>query len=113
MLWCAAVVFGLSALLAGAPWLYAGIKPAGGLYLLYLGATLWSRPNELPSSTSIRCLAPGTPLGRVFGLLTVAHIWRIMVEPHFATDPWHVLITVVGAALCLWACRLLWLAHRS
>ena len=46
--------------------------------------------------------------GTVFGLLTLAHIWRIVAEDrHLATDPWFVLITVVAAALCLWAWRLL------
>jgi hypothetical protein len=44
--------------------------------------------------------------GTVFGLLTLAHIWRIVAEDrHLATDPWFVLLTVVAAALCLWACR--------
>jgi hypothetical protein len=47
--------------------------------------------------------------GTVFGLLTVAHIWRGIEEgPQLATEPWYVLITVAAAALCLWALRLLW-----
>ncbi len=51
--------------------------------------------------------------GAVFGLLTLAHIWRVVEEgPHLATDPAYVLITVVAAALGLWACRLLWRAPR-
>ena len=34
--------------------------------------------------------------GVVFGLLTLAHLWRILDEgAHLATDPWFVLITVV------------------
>ena len=45
--------------------------------------------------------------GAVFGLLTLAHIWRAVVEPHLATEPWYVLITAFAAALCLWAVRLL------
>ncbi len=46
--------------------------------------------------------------GAVFGLLSLAHVWRIVAEgPHVARDPWWVLITVVAAALCLWAIRLL------
>jgi hypothetical protein len=52
--------------------------------------------------------------GTVFGLLTVAHIWRVFAEePHLATDPLFVLITVVAAALCLWAWRVLRLLSRS
>jgi hypothetical protein len=50
--------------------------------------------------------------GAIFGLLTVAHIWRVIVEPHLATDPSYILITGAAAALCLWACRVLWLARR-
>ena len=46
--------------------------------------------------------------GAVFGLLTVAHVWRVIEErPSLVTDPSYILITVVAAALCLWAWRLL------
>lgn len=52
--------------------------------------------------------------GAVFGLLTLAHIWRVIEEaPQLATEPWYVLITVVAAALCFWALRLLWRWPRS
>jgi hypothetical protein len=52
--------------------------------------------------------------GAVFGLLTLAHIWRVIEEgPHLATEPWYVLITVAAAVLCLWALRLLWRSPRS
>jgi hypothetical protein len=43
--------------------------------------------------------------GVVFGLLTLAHIWRIFQEPHLATDPWFILITLAAAALSLAAWR--------
>jgi hypothetical protein len=46
--------------------------------------------------------------GAMFGLLTVAHLWRIIEEGRqLARDPWYVLITIATAALCLWAWRLL------
>jgi hypothetical protein len=52
--------------------------------------------------------------GAIFGLLTLAHIWRGFAEgPNLAKDPWFVLITVVAAALCVWAWRLLRLSSRS
>lgn len=52
--------------------------------------------------------------GAVFGLLTLAHIWRVIAEGrHLATEPWYVLITVATAALCFWAVRLLWRSPRS
>jgi len=46
--------------------------------------------------------------GTIFGLIFVAHICRMFVEPHHvATDPVYIALTAVAAALCLWACRLL------
>jgi len=52
--------------------------------------------------------------GAVFGLVTVAHVWRAMVEgPHLASEPSFILLTAAAVALCLWACRLLWPASRS
>ena len=49
--------------------------------------------------------------GAVFGLITVAHLLRIIAEgPHLAADPWFVLLTVLSGTLCLWAWRLLRLA---
>jgi hypothetical protein len=55
-----------------------------------------------------------TTTGVLFGLLTVAHLWRMFsVEPEMARDPWYILITAIAAALCLWAVRLLRLSSRS
>jgi hypothetical protein len=47
--------------------------------------------------------------GAVFGLLTLAHIWRLIAErPQLGTEPWYLLITVAAAGFCIWALRLLW-----
>jgi hypothetical protein len=52
--------------------------------------------------------------GIIFGLITVAHIWRAVAEgSHLATDPVFILLTVLSAALCLWAFSLLKLSSRS
>jgi len=52
--------------------------------------------------------------GLVFGLITLAHILRVFAEgPRLAKEPWFILATVVAAALCLWACRVLKLHSRS
>ncbi|MGI9077484.1 MAG: hypothetical protein ACR2G6_09160 [Gemmatimonadaceae bacterium] len=45
--------------------------------------------------------------GAIFGLLVVAHLWRIAESPSLATDPFYVLITLVAGLLSLWAWRLL------
>jgi hypothetical protein len=51
--------------------------------------------------------------GTVFGLITVAHILRMLQErPGLAEQPWYIAITLVAAGLCLWACCLLWRARR-
>jgi hypothetical protein len=51
--------------------------------------------------------------GAVFGLIVVAHVARMVVEPHVARDPWYWLLTVVAAVLSAWAWRLLWRARSS
>jgi hypothetical protein len=43
--------------------------------------------------------------GIVFGLVTLAHLWRIFEEPHLASDPWFILVTIVAAALSVTAWR--------
>lgn len=43
--------------------------------------------------------------GVIFGLLTLAHLWRIVQEPDLARDPWFILFTVGAAALCIGAWR--------
>jgi len=51
--------------------------------------------------------------GAVFGLITLAHIWRMFMEGHLVTEPPYILLTVAAASLCLWALRLLWVSKRS
>jgi len=52
--------------------------------------------------------------GAIFGLLVVAHIWRVIAErPGLAKDPAYILITVAAAVLCLWAWRVLRHMPRS
>jgi len=52
--------------------------------------------------------------GTVFGLITLAHIWRGFAEgPQLAKDPFFVILTFAAAALCFWAWRVLRLSSRS
>jgi hypothetical protein len=49
-----------------------------------------------------------------FGLITVAQIWRIIVEnPHLVVEPRYVLPTLAAAGLCLWTLRLPWRSPGS
>ena len=46
--------------------------------------------------------------GVVFGLITFAHVLRIIAEgPHLLTEPLWILLTAATAALSIWAWRLL------
>jgi hypothetical protein len=51
--------------------------------------------------------------GAIFGLLTLAHLWRMTVERHLASDPWYLVITVGTAVLCFWAWRVARVTPRS
>jgi len=52
--------------------------------------------------------------GTVFGLIVVAHVWRVFVEgAHLARQPPFVLVTLAAAALSLWAWGLLGRSTRS
>lgn len=43
----------------------------------------------------------------VFALLALAHVWRVIAESSsLARDPWFAIITVISAALSIWAFRL-------
>lgn len=41
----------------------------------------------------------------IFGLLTIAHIWRAVVEPS-ARHPGFIVLTGLSALLCIWGGRL-------
>src|SRR4029078_3469879 len=66
-----------------------------------------------PGSPCVRDSAAGmkaylVTTGAIFGLITVAHLWRIIDEwPHLAREPGYLLLTAAAAALGLWAVRLL------
>jgi hypothetical protein len=48
--------------------------------------------------------------GVVFGLITVAHLWRICAEgSHLAKEPVFLFLTILAGALCYWA---FWLLRR-
>lgn len=51
--------------------------------------------------------------GVIFGLVTLAHIWRAIAEnSHLMTDPLFIVIILATAALSIWAWRLVWIASR-
>ena len=42
----------------------------------------------------------------LFALLTIAHIWRMVVESSVVTDPWFLATTALSTLLSLWGARL-------
>jgi hypothetical protein len=50
--------------------------------------------------------------GSLFGLLTVIHVWRMIVEPG-SRDVFMVLITVISTAFAIWAWRLITTVRRT
>jgi hypothetical protein len=45
--------------------------------------------------------------GTVFGLIVLAHVWRVFEEgAHLARDPVFILLTMAAGALSFWAWRL-------
>ena len=52
--------------------------------------------------------------GTIFGLIVVAHAWRVFAEgSHLAKEPVFVLLTIAAAALSFWAWRLFSRLPRS
>jgi hypothetical protein len=51
--------------------------------------------------------------GVLFALLTLAHVWRVAVEPQLIRDPWFLLFTGIAAAFCFWAWRVLGSSKRA
>jgi hypothetical protein len=52
-------------------------------------------------------------VGVVFGLIVVAHIARVAVEPAMAKDPWFWALTLLAGVLSLWAWVLVWRMRRA
>jgi hypothetical protein len=51
--------------------------------------------------------------GAAFGIVSLVHVWRFIVERSVGSNPFFLAITVTAAALAVWAGRLLWSAPRS
>jgi hypothetical protein len=44
--------------------------------------------------------------GIIFALLTLAHIWRFIVEPSQRTNPFFIVVTIISALMSLVAWRM-------
>jgi N-acetylglutamate synthase-like GNAT family acetyltransferase len=52
--------------------------------------------------------------GTVFGLLALAHVWRVIGESRsLGVDPWFVATSVISAAMSVWAFTLLRTSTRG
>ena len=41
--------------------------------------------------------------GVIFALITIAHFVRMVMEPHVLTEPMYLFLTLLSAALAIWA----------
>ena len=41
--------------------------------------------------------------GLIFALITIAHLARMVTETHVLTEPLYLLLTILSAALAIWA----------
>jgi len=51
--------------------------------------------------------------GIIFGLITAAHIWRMVDEWRRASEPWYMALTLAAAGLCVWSVVLLGRSRRG
>lgn len=51
--------------------------------------------------------------GVIFGLILLTHGARMFVEPHLATHPDYIALTVAAGLLSAWAARLVWRSRSS
>ena len=51
--------------------------------------------------------------GILFAIVAVAHLWRATIERNLVRDPWFVLLSVLAAALSIWAFTLFRRAPRT
>lgn len=102
-IWSTAALVGLSAVLAGTPWLYNGLRIAGGLYLCFLGIGMLRHPYDTEAITS-RCppintdwtafrLGLFTSLSNPKALLFFAGLFTALLPP---TLPFWIRVASVG-----------------
>ena len=89
MVWCAAAIGGLTALLALAPWLHTALQMLGGAYLIYLGVSLWrAKPDAMAAEKTEggslwRAFAAGLLIGvsNPKAIIYFASIFSLFLSP--------------------------------
>lgn len=70
IIWAVAAIFGLALVLENATWLYAGMKFAGGLYLLFMAVMLWKGAPTRPDMTQDIARNISAPRAFLLGVTT-------------------------------------------
>ena len=118
IVWCAAAVMGLAAVLAAAPWLYKVLRVGGGLYLIWFALALWrSPPEKQPADEDVPALGWWSAFWQGFAInmtnpksvLFFASIFAAYVGPD--TPGWvHASAVGICVATCLgWQVAMAWL----
>jgi threonine/homoserine/homoserine lactone efflux protein len=93
--WAIGAMAGLALLFQQWPWLYAGLKAAGGIYLLSVAAMVWRHASEpLPEPT----LETAMPVARVFTSTLLMQMTNPKVAVFFAS----IFVAVLPANPPIW-----------
>jgi threonine/homoserine/homoserine lactone efflux protein len=107
IVWCAAALLGLAAVLKAAPWLYLVLRVGGGLYLIWFAWSIW---RSEPAADQVEEARPGTGdavwqgfainMTNPKSVLFFASIFSAYVGP--STPAWmHFAAAAVVTATCL------------
>ena len=114
VIWAMAALFGLTLLFRQVPWLYAGMKVAGALYLIFLGVMLWRHARDPLTAAVSPGHSPERGAGRGirFGILTqlsnpkAAVFFGSVFVTLLPTDPTPATVALVLAVIfvneCVW-----------
>jgi threonine efflux protein len=108
VVWATAAIAGLALILEQAVWLYALLKVAGGLYLLYLAFLLWWHAATPLTLENGRGGATSLPSAFMIGLLTQLANPKVVVffgSIFFALLPAHAPLWVYVASLAIVFCN--------
>lgn len=97
LVWAAAALFGLQALLARFEWLYLGLRIAGGLYLVYLGVMLFRMAGRGDGAVPAMSAERAAP-GRVFREALMVQLSNPKVAVFFGS----VFLTLLPAGAPSW-----------
>lgn len=100
--WATAAILGIVIVFKQAPWLYAALKAAGGLYLLYLAVLVW---RHAAMRLDVGDAAPRQTLGQAFAQTFFIQISNPKVAVFFSA----IFVSVLPPDPPLWMMAAIWI----